>query len=592
MSTYTYLNIAGAPSNRLGHVDDLVNSATFTDDIDDQNPNNYSYDQLGQLIGDQLELIANIEWRSGDKKIKALTRTTTAGNKSDMEFVYNPLGQRVVKIEKTRLNNVLESNDKWKYTYYAYDANGQVMATYAVKLSTTVNRATLTEQHLYGASRLGMRRIDKRLYENGTSPNVIPDVQQNTLGNISYEITNYLGNVNVVISDRKIWNGTPINAFRAVILSKTDYFPFGQEISSRNVVVENYRYGYNGMESDDETKGSGNSYTTEFRQYDPRIGRWLSLDPLMAQFPWQSPYCAFDNNPVYFTDPTGLKAEDWVRGGKSADGKKTYDDNVWHWEESVTGKDQADALGANDWIPRSESRTITTIDDKKATLSFDNFNNRPQVEYENITENVESGISPFLWSQVRTPDFSGAITNPGAGVFMIGNDPFDRAALKNQWGSSKTWHQFNGYVNDMAWEALFFAGGEAIMCGFLAKPTKLIYNTAKEGGKAAAKGGLSNARALGIAGEEAVGVGAKTRIPSLTGTAKYRIPDQLTSTTLGEVKNVSHLSLTRQLTDFHLFSQQTGRQFILYKRPNTTFSGPLQNLINNGSIITKPIPFR
>jgi hypothetical protein len=108
----------------------------------------------------------------------------------------------------------------------------------------------------------------------------------------------------------------------------------------------------------------------------------------------------------------------------------------------------------------------------------------------------------------------------------------------------------------------------------------------------AAKGGLSNARALGIAGEEAVGVGAKTRIPSLTGTAKYRIPDQLTSTTLGEVKNVSHLSLTRQLTDFHLFSQQTGRQFILYTRPNTNFSRPLQNLINNGSIITKPIPFR
>lgn len=108
----------------------------------------------------------------------------------------------------------------------------------------------------------------------------------------------------------------------------------------------------------------------------------------------------------------------------------------------------------------------------------------------------------------------------------------------------------------------------------------------------ASKGGLSNARALGIAGEEAVGVGAKTRIPSLTGTAKYRIPDQLTSTTLGEVKNVRYQSLTRQLIDFHLYSQQTGRQFFLYTRPNTTFSGPLQNLINKGSIITKPIPFK
>ena len=64
--TYSYLNIAGAPSNRLGHVDDPIVATNFTDDFDDQNPNNYSYDQLGQLIVDQQELIANIEWRSGE----------------------------------------------------------------------------------------------------------------------------------------------------------------------------------------------------------------------------------------------------------------------------------------------------------------------------------------------------------------------------------------------------------------------------------------------------------------------------------------------------------------------------------------------
>jgi len=182
------------------------------------------------------------------------------------------------------------------------------MATYAVKLSSTVNRATLTEQNIYGASRLGMRRKDVRLYENGTSPHTIPAVQQNTLGNIAYEITNYLGNVNVVISDRKLWVPAT-SAFKACTLSRTDYFPFGMEISSRTAVGA-YRFGFNGMEQDPEAKGEGNSYTTEFRQYDPRIGRWLSLDPLMAQFPWQSPYCAFDNNPVLLVDPTGLSTGD------------------------------------------------------------------------------------------------------------------------------------------------------------------------------------------------------------------------------------------------------------------------------------------
>jgi RHS repeat-associated protein len=70
-----------------------------------------------------------------------------------------------------------------------------------------------------------------------------------------------------------------------------------------------YRYGFNGMESDDEVSGEGNSYTTEYRQYDPRLMRWKSRDPMEAYFPWQSPYVAFDNNPIYYTDPKGLAAE-------------------------------------------------------------------------------------------------------------------------------------------------------------------------------------------------------------------------------------------------------------------------------------------
>lgn len=118
---------------------------------------------------------------------------------------------------------------------------------------------------------------------------------------------------------------------------------------------------------------------------------------------------------------------------------------------------------------------------------------------------------------------------------------------------------------------------------------KAIVSSAVE--KTATKG-ISNSRTLGVLGEKAVGIGSKTRIPSLTGSAKYRIPDRLTATTLEEVKNVQNLNLTKQLTDFHLYSQQNGLQMILHTRSATTFSAPLQNLINNGSIIVKPIPFK
>jgi len=64
-----------------------------------------------------------------------------------------------------------------------------------------------------------------------------------------------------------------------------------------------YRYGYQGSEQDNEIKGNGNSYTTHFRQLDPRIGRWLSIDPVTQ--PGQSPYCSMDNSPILGNDVLG-----------------------------------------------------------------------------------------------------------------------------------------------------------------------------------------------------------------------------------------------------------------------------------------------
>ena len=36
--------------------------------------------------------------------------------------------------------------------------------------------------------------------------------------------------------------------------------------------------------------------------------RFLSVDPLASEFPWQSPYSSFNNNPIYFIDPDGRAA--------------------------------------------------------------------------------------------------------------------------------------------------------------------------------------------------------------------------------------------------------------------------------------------
>jgi hypothetical protein len=131
--------------------------------------------------------------------------------------------------------------------------------------------------------------------------------------------------------------------------------------------------------------------------------------------------------------------------------------------------------------------------------------------------------------------------------------------------------------------SLFGAASKGVQASHIAA------RMAGQGVQNAARSSTATARSLGIAGERAVGItGPKTAI-NVAG--RTRIPDAMTRTTLTEVKNVKSLSFTRQLRDFHSFSQQTGRDFILYTRPNTTLSGPLQNAINQGTIIHRYIPF-
>ncbi len=85
-------------------------------------------------------------------------------------------------------------------------------------------------------------------------------------------------------------------------------YPFGSLMPNRHFTpAEGYRYGFNGKENDNEVKGNGNQQDYGERIYDPRLGRFLSIDPLTMVFPWYSPYQFAGNKPIWAIDQDGLE---------------------------------------------------------------------------------------------------------------------------------------------------------------------------------------------------------------------------------------------------------------------------------------------
>ena len=118
---------------------------------------------------------------------------------------------------------------------------------------------------------------------------------------------------------------TPSNYAGVCLQNTYDYSPFGVSLDGRTVESDFYRRGFNGMEKDDEFKGKGNSYTTEFRHYDPRVGRWLTIDPVFK--PFQTPYNSMSNNPNMRIDPKGNDDYKLDKDGNITLKKKTKSEN-------------------------------------------------------------------------------------------------------------------------------------------------------------------------------------------------------------------------------------------------------------------------
>lgn len=257
MDSMRYQYYAG--TNRLSHIIDDASLGVGGNDIKNQGTDNYVYDEIGNLTGDASEHMSGnkIKWNVYGK-ITEINRdsATSSSHTRQINYYYDAGGNRIGKKVSYFDSSVVV------YTWYVRDASGNVMSVYTAKKDTTVSAAlsdfelTLSEQQVYGSSRLGIQNRNQDV-EAGYSPG---HLFTHTSGERYYELSNHLGNVLATVSDRKVGvalssDSSLIGYYKADVINAQDYYPFGMLMAGRSGYKTRYGWAVSG------SGGSGSGST-------------------------------------------------------------------------------------------------------------------------------------------------------------------------------------------------------------------------------------------------------------------------------------------------------------------------------------------
>ena len=287
-----------ASTNQLDHINDGVPYGNYSTDIDNQNPGNYKYDAIGNLISDDSAGISNIAWTVYGK-ISTVTKT----NGTVINYSYDAAGNRISKT--VNATGVADT------TVYVRDASGNIMTVYE-----KTDSLHQSEIDIYGSSRLGVvnpnfnvqRTINTIPLNNGFG---IAKIDTFTRGNKSFILSDHRENAMVTVSDKKLQHTsdtTLVDYYNPDVKTATDFgsSSYGSEMPGRTYNIgAPFAYGFNGKRKDDAINGNGVDYDYGMRIYDARIGRFLSVDPLFKGYPWNSPYSYAEGDVIRSVDLDG-----------------------------------------------------------------------------------------------------------------------------------------------------------------------------------------------------------------------------------------------------------------------------------------------
>ena len=290
------------------HLSRLTNAACLENNVGNTKFNtSYSYDKHGNMLtlsrnGNRTTAIDNLTFTyRGNQLMRADdtgTNSTIAGsmdfrngtNTGD-DYAYDVNGNLIKDSNKNIVDiqyNVLNLPSKITFgdgnsVSYMYAADGRKLQTVH-----TINGATTTTDY-----------AGNMIYENGTLKRILVDGGYNENGEYYFYLKDHLGN-NRVVSKQ---DGT--------VVETNDYYPYGMTFAE-STATNAQPYKYNGKELD--TKGGLNLYDYGARHYDPVLGRFMTMDPMVEKYYSWSPYAYCLNNPLKYIDPNG-KASQYPPGG-------------------------------------------------------------------------------------------------------------------------------------------------------------------------------------------------------------------------------------------------------------------------------------
>jgi RHS repeat-associated protein len=233
-----------------------------------------------------------------------------------------------------------------------------------------------------------------------------------------------------------------------------------------NGVKDRYRFGFNGQEKVNEWAGIGNHLSFDFRGYDSRTGRFISVDPLTQRYPYYTPYQFAGNRVISSIDMEGLedvyyldKKIEEIKGDaivRLANASSIYKDKLKEFKDPAYNKgyniivfenNPHTTVGGINVTGAVDGTTLTGYNSDFAANMYDEYKKTGKLPF----TNPSTGISPFTKEVFESNAMKETIEqNRGFIVVYLPVGSINRA---NQEAKSNKWYRASvgakAYVHEL-----------------------------------------------------------------------------------------------------------------------------------------------